>query len=201
MKKTTTAMSAIVITVILVVGLVFVFSYREDQVVDSDYVPVAETWKKYRSESAGVAFSYPADYVLTEAERGNAERSHYSIVLVRAEDAVVPENGEGPTAISIDIYQNNLDKQTLIGWLTDSNQSNFKLSPTGTYASTTVGVSGGGGRGEVEAVNYRWSGLYEGETTAFVHRDNIVAMSVTWLTPEDRIVSSYRSLMKSLSLF
>lgn len=143
----------------------------------------------YTNDAYGITFDYPDGYVLQETERGNAERGHYWVTLIRTEDATPPENGEGPTAISIDIYQNNLDKQTLFDWLTGTNDSNYKLSD-GASASTTVA-------GE-DAVSYRWSGLYEGETTAFLRNDNIVAISVTYLTPQDVNITVYRDLIKSI---
>jgi len=145
----------------------------------------------YANGVYGISFQYPAGYVLTEREVGNAERGHYNITIVREEDATPPENGEGPTAITIDIYQNNIDNQTLIDWLTNTNASNFKLGD-GAYASTTVNGT--------EAVSYRWSGLYEGETTAFLHDGNIIAVSVTYFTREDQIRADYYALLASLNL-
>lgn len=145
----------------------------------------------YHNSVYGISFSYPKGYVLSEGERGNAERAHYAIVLIAETDAAPPVNGEGPTAITIDIYQNNLDKQSLLGWLKGTAVSNFKLGD-GTYVTTTV-------QGK-EAVAYRWSGLYEGETTAFLHKENVIAASVTWLTPEDKIVANYRELISSVRL-
>jgi hypothetical protein len=145
----------------------------------------------YNNSTYGIAFNYPKGYVLSEGEKGNAERMHYAIVLVQEADAVLPQNGEGPTAITIDIYQNNLDKLSLLDWLNGTAVSNFKLGD-GTYSSTTVGGK--------EAVSYAWSGLYEGETTAFLHKDNIVAVSVTRLTPEDTILTDYQELLSSVQL-
>lgn len=145
----------------------------------------------YQNTLYGIAFDYPLGYVLEEGERGDGHRTHYSIVLVRKEDSAPRVDSEGPTAITIDLYQNNLDNQTLPGWLTGNNRSNFKLSD-GTYASTSVD-----GR---EAIAYRWSGLYEGKTTAFLHREQIVAATVTFITPEDENIGTYRSVLASFRL-
>lgn len=147
--------------------------------------------KHYKNTTYGIAFDYPSGYVLDEGERGDGHREHYGIVLVREEDSEPRLNSEGPTALTVDIYQNNLDKQTLTGWLIGSNQSNFKLSD-GTYASTTIH-----GR---EAITYRWSGLYEGETTAFLHNDRIVVVSVTFMTPGDENIDTYKKTFSSLRL-
>ena len=98
-----------------------------------------------------------------------------------------------PTGISIDIYQNDLDRQTLYGWLTGSSASNFKLSPDGTY--TTASVDGR------EAIAYRWSGLYEADNTAFLHKDNIVSIAATYITPDDDSLRVYRGLLNSMELY
>ena len=152
---------------------------------------ISEDLRTYQSEVYGFSFSYPDAYTLSEQEVGTGERSHYSVVLTQTRDLPPPENGEGPPTISVDVYQNNIDWLSLIDWLTRTNFSNFKLS-NGTYASTSV--SG------VEAVRYRWSGLYEGYTVAFSHRDSIVAVSGTYLTPSDAIVEDFESVLSSIRL-
>jgi len=145
----------------------------------------------YTNEKYGILFTYPKEYILAEAERGNAERSHYSIVMTSPGDTIAPENGEGPTAITIDIYQNNLDKETLLGWLQGNGASNFKLGD-GKYSATVVGGT--------EALQYRWSGLYEGETTAFLHKENVVAVSVTYLDSGDEKTGVYRDIVSTMVL-
>lgn len=145
----------------------------------------------YNNSAYNISFTYPDGYVLTEGERGDAGGGHYVITLVRKEDASPRENSEGPTTITIDVYHGAVAQAPLLRWLSESNASNFKLS-NGTYASTTVA-----GR---EAISYRWSGLYEGETTAFRNGGNIVTLSVTWMTPEDTNIPVYRELLRSLRL-
>lgn len=175
------ALAALGIVILLVV--VFLIPRSE-----SEQPPVV-TGNTYESEEHGIAFTYPDGFVLAETDAGNGEREHDTIVIVREEDATPVPDSEGPIAVTIDVYQNNLDNQTLLGWMTGSNQSNFKLGP-GTYASSTVD-----GR---EAVTYRWSGLYEGETTAFLSDTDIVAVSVTSLTPEDETIDAYRMVLTSM---
>jgi hypothetical protein len=176
---------------LLIAGVVLIFTYPKpptEPPQEEVVLPEPKT-KIYRSDAYGISFTYPSQYVLTEKEVGDAHRSHYAIVLIHEKDLPVPKNSDGPTAITIDIYQNNLDKQPLLDWLRGSNASNFKLGP-GIYASTTfMGV---------EAVQYQWSGLYEGETTAFLHKDNVIAISVTYQSPQDPIIADYRNLFSSL---
>lgn len=139
--------------------------------------------QKYVSAEYGISFSYPDTYVLTERDApGSALRKHHSIVLIRKEDLPLPENGEGPPAISIDIYQNNLDRQETEEWIKNTSASNFKLG-TGDLASTTV--SG------LPALSYRWSGLYEGTTVALARPDWVYAFSVTYLEMGTPIVQDF----------
>ncbi|MHB1118080.1 MAG: Gmad2 immunoglobulin-like domain-containing protein [Minisyncoccota bacterium] len=163
--------------------------YRRTPPVLPTFVATGE--QAYTNETYGISFSYPRGYVLTESEQGDAHRGHYAIMIVREADALPRENSEGPTAISFDIYQNNLDRQTLRGWLEDSSYSNYKLS-NDTYLMTRVGG--------VEAIAYHWSGLYEATTTAFIHNDNIIAASVTYITPEDAQIGVYNDVLKSVRL-
>ena len=100
------------------------------------------------------------------------------------------EGGEGPTAITIDIFQNDIDKQSIMDWMTGTNDSNYKLGD-GAYVRTTVG--------DVDALVYTWSGLYEGKTTVFAHGDDIIAVSVTWLTPTDGMLADYQLLLDSFT--
>jgi len=171
----------------LVLILLAYFLYQEAEKAPA--VP-DDTAQTYVSERYGVSFSYPEGYVLSEREAGDAHRGHYAITLVRAEEATPPQGGEGPTGITVDIYQNDIDQQTLVAWVTTTNGANFKLGD-GTYASTTVAGQ--------EAIRNQWSGLYEGETTTFVDGEQIIAVSVTRLLPEDHKVA-YALVLGSMEL-
>src|SRR3989344_2423906 len=78
----------------------------------------APTGLEYTSEAYGMSFRYPETYELQEREVGNGERYHYSIVLIDKEAlATLPQNGEGPPTINVDIFQNNLDQRTVEQWV------------------------------------------------------------------------------------
>ena len=147
------------------------------------------TQRTYSSETYGISFQYPDPYTLEERDTGNGERWRHVITLMRKADLPPPIDGEGPPSIEIAFYQNNLDKRTVAEWITGTNDSNFKLGP-GTYASTTVA-----GRA---ALRYRWSGLYEGVTTAFLAGDAIVAVSASYLEPGDEILEVYEDVLNSI---
>lgn len=142
-----------------------------------------EEESSYTSETYGLSFSYPAEYQLTEFDAPGSEmRAHHAITLMHEDDLPIPQNGEGPPAITIDIYQNNLDNQTAEEWIRNSSVSNFKLGD-GTLSSTTVGGN--------PALSYRWSGLYEGTTIVVAQPDWIYAFSVTYFEPGAEIVQDF----------
>lgn len=136
----------------------------------------------YENLALGISFQYPSGYELQEVP----SEGRYSIVLTREEDATPPENGEGPTAITINLYETDA---TLEEWLATTS-SNYALGD-GTYVETSAAGT--------DAVRYGWSGLYEGETTAFAREGLIVAASVTYLAPADAIRADYESVLSSLS--
>ena len=184
-------MKKIIVTLIIAALLalgIYMFLDKEPSVnVDS---PLAGG-NVYTSEKYGIKFTYPDIYVLQESEIGDEHRRHYQIMLVQQEDSALRENSEGPTAITFDIYQNNIDQQSLESWLKGTNDSNFKLSD-GMYSSTTVDG--------VPAIEYRWSGLYEADAVAFRHNGAIVALTVTYITPEDANRKAYSDILKSVDL-
>ncbi|OHA27461.1 MAG: hypothetical protein A3C06_03390 [Candidatus Taylorbacteria bacterium RIFCSPHIGHO2_02_FULL_46_13] len=140
----------------------------------------------------GISFSYPDSYVLSEMDApGSGERAHHVIVLIRREDSPLPVDGEGPPAITIDVYQNNLDNQTTEGWIRNTSQSNFKLSE-GRLASTTIGG--------LPALSYRWSGLYEGTTIALAQTNWVYVFSVTYLEMGAPIVQDFVAIRDSVKI-
>lgn len=180
------------ITVILLLALIGAGVWWFSGQGSVDPTPMQQsTDGRYSNDEFGISFDYPQSYQLEEREVGNGERRHYAITLIRESDLPLPQNGEGPPSINIDIYQNNLDKLPLMDWVTGTSFSNFKLG-NGQYATTTVYGA--------DAVAYRWSGLYEGHTVAFAHRDNIIAVSGTYLTLEDQIVRDFAEVVVSMIL-
>lgn len=157
---------------------------------DTTSAPRAPSDNRYESAIHGIAFFYPDGFVITEQEIGTSERSRYMITIVREEDVGIPEGGEGPTAVTIDIHDNALDQTPLYDWMTASSFSNYKLGPM-TYATTSVDRK--------ESVTYRWSGLYEGETTAFLHEDRVFAVSGTFMEPTDPVVLAYRMILGTMA--
>lgn len=99
----------------------------------------------------------------------------------------VTEPREGPTTITIDIYANpnQLTAQQWIEQDTTWTLSDQRLTPI-----TVAGQSG---------LAYTWSGLYEGKSTVVTSGPNTYVISVTWLTPTDRILQDYQTVLASLA--
>jgi len=147
----------------------------------------------YHSATYGISFQYPDSYVLAERESGNGERAQHTITLMdKTAAANIPVGGEGPPAITIDIFQNNLEKQTVENWINNSSASNYKLSPDGTLTQASVAGA--------PALAYGWDGLYRGASIVFAHKQNIVMLSMTSLTAEDQIIFDFANLVASMRL-
>lgn len=145
----------------------------------------------YTNTTYGISFMYPDSYRIEEREVGNGERGHFSLALID-KGIDVPEAGEGPTAITIDVYQNNLDKLSVEKWIRNTADSNFKLSTD----EKLIGITVGG----VPGFYYHWDGLYQGESTVIAHKDNIVVFSATSLSPSDQIRNDYGKILGSVVL-
>jgi hypothetical protein len=185
MKKTVLGIIVIVSLLVLGNGL---YAYLNNT-ADSG---VRDGLQEYSNATYGISFTYPATYILNETEAaGSAERTHHVITLMRKEDLPLPEAGEGPPSITIEVYQNNLDKQTTEDWIRNTSASNFKLGE-GVLASTTI--SG------LPALSYRWSGLYEGTTIVLARSSRVYVFSVTYLEMGAPIIQDFVAIRDSVRI-
>ncbi len=144
--------------------------------------------KTYSNSTYGIAFTYPSEY---ELEERAVDSGHTSVTLIHKDNLPVPQNGEGPTAITLDVYR-YLGSMGAENWVRTSSNSNFQLSSDG-----ALGVSELDG---AEVVTYTWDGLYRGDSVVFVQGEDIVMLSATYLTPEDAIRSDFSNLLATLKL-
>lgn len=183
--------TGIVVTIaVLVAGFLFFYS----SVLFSTSAPQSQTStgiNLYANGAYGISFPYSESYLVSEGERGTPERPHYSIVLTHEDNADLPIGGEGPPTISIDIYDNSVNPKSLENWIATTPESNVSL---GNGKLVNYSVDG------EDARAYRWSGLYEGETVAFLHGTHVITISVTTLSPEDAIVTDYRALLEGFTV-
>lgn len=162
----------------------------------TDTEPVGtEQTRRYVSSEYGIAFDYPANYTLEErdvAAGSGSGRAYHAIILADTEAlAEAPQNGEGPTTITIDIYQKGAG-ETAEQWVRNYSFSNFNISPDGVLEAVAVGG--------VQGLQYQWDGLYRGTSIAFEHKDNIVVLSGTYMEPSDAIRTDFEAIAQNIEL-
>ncbi len=143
------------------------------------------------SGGLGIRFGYPPSYEVTELAGNEGESRLFGLVLLVPEVVGSTPALEGPTAITIDLFK-NAGQLSLRDWILAAPEANFQLSPTGELATTTVA-------GQL-AHRWRWSGLYEGESVAWLKPGSpeVLVASVTWLEPADQIKSDFELILKTI---
>ncbi len=187
----------VVIATVAVVGIAGFVIYRSGALsgIDGSGVTLPTSTKTYESPAYGIAFQYPDTYAIQEHDApGSALRKHHSVVLMdRVAASSTPEGGEGPTAITIDIFQNDLDKLSVENWVRNTSNSNFKLSVDGNLVPLQIAGK--------QALGYTWDGLYRGDSVVLDHNKNIVMLSVTYNETSDQIHKDFAYILATLQLF
>jgi hypothetical protein len=198
MNSQATIIAASVLALILIgAGVVYVFS--DEEAGNGTPTPNVTTEElDYSSAAYGLAFSYPAKYFVTEYDSGTPQRSRHSIVLLEdtpfTRDLVAGKvpGTEAPPGITVDIFDNALDRTALRAWVEGNANSNFKLSIDGKLASTSI-------HGK-EALSYTWDGLYRGDSVVVAHKSNIIMFSVTYHSPDDEVRDDFENVLSSVEL-
>ncbi len=188
MKKAFVFGSLVAAIALVWVSIGFVLRVQEGATGQGQVIEEPTTeW--YFSDRFNLSFSYPVWYKLSDRDISSGSRVRHSIVMT---PDLVPEvqNGEGPTAITVDIFQNDLDEFTAERFATTTSDSNWKLGDGRLIPATVDGKEG---------VSYTWSGLYEGKSVVIARPDYVYMFSVTWLTPEDEILGLFDDLLRSVS--
>lgn len=146
--------------------------------------------QEFVSVNAGISFTYPGDYILSEYREYRDERDWRVILLTDQNNLPLPENSEGLPSMGIIIFD-NLENYTLEEWIRGSSFSNFKLSDE-QLATTTVDGK--------PALTYRYSGLYENDAVVTIAGDRIYFFTVAWLTEQDTIRQDFQNLLQSVEL-
>lgn len=183
---------SIVVLILVGVGLYYWWDNSGGRAGPNEETATSTT-KTYSDATLGVSFSYPSIYYVDKKDLSTPQRNRHALVLtedteenrqLREGVSTIPR--EGPTAITVDLFQNNLDKQTAAVWAQGTNDSNFKL---GDQKLATVTVDG------LEGVRYHWSGLYEGDSVVIADDRWVYMLSVTYLTPQDRIRGDFDTVV------
>lgn len=188
-----------VIVGIIVLGGVYVLSPKtfspvvkvgEPEVMDQI---ASSTIKNYSSPEYGLSFQYPDGYILLEHEVGSPESPQKAIVIVEDNksnrdilEGKVPEVGEGPTNITIDIFQNT-KKLSVEDWVTEKASwilQNEKKEP--------ITISGKPG------FTYFWDRLFAGKSSIVTENNRTYIFSVTWITPEDKMLKDFQKILDSV---
>jgi hypothetical protein len=193
-KKT---LITILILAVVIVGLLFI---RRSQTPQSSQTNTSNsttaTSSLYSNGTYGISFRYPDKYDRDEKDINDAQGKRHVITLVTKADkellSQIEGPTDGPTAITVTIVEKAAAKQSLSQWVRTSNLSNFKLAPSHSYASSSVN--------SLEAVAYSWDGLYQANTIVFPYRENIVMLTMTYITNQDAIWKDFASVIQSLKL-
>lgn len=130
--------------------------------------------RHYVSTAYAVSFDYPAQYKLTETPIENATGTR---IIITEKSFTMPKDGEGPTAITIDMFDNPgikaaKGKSTVETWIASSTYSNFSVSDMEAPGPTRVD--------DKLAWLYTWNGLYRGISVVTDYDDDIYMFSVTY---------------------
>lgn len=184
-----TVLGIVIVLALLAAGAIF---YGGSALTPAPATPVVQS---YANDGLGLSFTFPAGYLLAEEDANTPTHRKHHITLIREEDAVpVVAGGEGPTAITIDVDQDlsrTAPYDDVLSIVQSTSVYNFQLGD-GTYERTSVDGT--------PAVHYTWSGLYQGETTAFIHNGQVILLSVTYMSPSDQIRTDYQNLLSSFRL-
>lgn len=181
---------------VLVLGGIYVLDNKfgiTDDALGTQNIETDSGIKTYSSPEYKVSFDYTSSYILLDREVGTLETPQKAIVIVedteRNRDILegrVAEVGDGPTAITIDVFSNPTNL-TAEAWV----EANTNWIMTGkTKESVTIGGKTG--------FTYFWDGLYAGKSSVITSGAYTYVFSVTWVTPEDQMVKDFENILSSV---
>lgn len=147
------------------------------------------------SEEYGISFSIPDGYFLYEISPPSVERELHAVILLedtlqnRALVAGEVPGTEAPPAITLSIFQNNLDAYTAESFVKGTNFSNFKLSNGGLTTTTVDGVS---------ALRFNATGLYENDNVVVALPSYVYLISGSYFSLDDPIRTTFTDVLASI---
>ena len=142
----------------------------------------------YTAQEGDFSFLYPEGYEIEEALEDFGNEPVRLIVLAET-GADIPEMGEGPPTITIQIAPLPPNVK-LDSWVRTNDISNFVFSLDGRITRTLVGGA--------DAMAYRYSGLYENDAVAVAGRGVVYLFSVGWIAEDDKIREDFQALLRSV---
>ena len=190
-------------TLLLGGGIGFYFGY------DHGYERAASLWEllgengenvstqnttTYTDEEFGFSLRYPSgDEGYRAVPAPDNPHDSYVISFLKKKDYEElrgsAEPREGPPAITVSLFTNHEEHIPLAEWITTKQESNYALGDgTAPMASSVAGTP---------VLTYRWSGLYEGESTAFEHGGHVFILSFTYLDNENEMRKDFEDIRAS----
>lgn len=167
MKRTTIRNIAIITFLSIIIGIAGYFLFIKKS---------PNTLKTYSNSTYGVSFEYPDTYYITEQQLTDPRIATGVAVTLLEKGVTFPEFGDGPTAITLNIYNQALvdipNENPLDVWIRSSPFSNFKTATV--VAPTQVTLA------SLDARTYTWDGLYPGTSVVTGNNKNIFMFSVTY---------------------
>ncbi len=151
--------------------------------------------EKYNSRNFGMAFYYSDKYFLEEMVVSDKEK-----IVILTEDTeenrLVREGKspgrEGPTAITLRVIKLSNSSTTPLEWAKNNMESNFHLA---------IGEHHEGKVGKRDSVYYITDGLYVADNIVVLANGRMVHISVTYLTPEDKIRKDLARIIGSIYFY
>lgn len=193
--NTKTAIAVVVALVVVAGAAFFLMGNREPLGEMAPVVPAEQkaSMKVYSNADLSLSFEYPSNLFLYERNDVGTEANPQTAVMLVEDtqenrdvlEGRSTEPREGPTGISITVFENP-QKLNAADWVT--NDTNWTVANS---SATPVTVNGR------EGVSFTWSGLYEGRTVIVTTDTHAYAFSVTWMTPEDQIIRDFDMVLNS----
>lgn len=174
MRYKRTSVTTIGFLVILLIGAYF---YLAKENAIAPVVVEAPKTLTYTNPKFGITFDYPDVYTLTENNFDTTAGMGSGLGITLLEKGItIPQEGDGPTAITLSIHQSALvelaDENALEFWIRNSQFSNFQIATTPqTVAMTLAGEP---------AFTYSWDGLYPGRSVVTGKNGDVFMFSVTY---------------------
>ena len=174
----------------VITGLAYLYVKAVPPTVPNMQSQGKESMVPYENAAYDISFQYPSSLYVREVEAGTPDNPQHAIVLVKDTeenrallDGTSETATEGPTAITIDIYENE-DGLSVRDWVQES--TNWTVANSGANDAEVAGKQG---------ISYGWSGLYEGTSYVIPYNDRMYVFSVSWLSPDDQIVRDFNMVL------
>lgn len=145
-------------------------------VIEKSTTNTTSATRTYTNSFYGIAFEYPDTYYVTQQALTNPQAGAGITITLLEKGVTIPEFGDGPTSITLNIYDRALveipDENPLEVWIRSSPFSNFKTSTGATPTQATIA--------SLNARSYTWDGLYPGTSVVTAKNKNVFIFSVTY---------------------